>query len=200
MAVQGVKARVFLQCTVNSLLQHLCCSREGSSVCVATAPDLSSSRRETMTISRERGGATPANKATDRRCGVCVSGNKYIVNPSRYPPHMLQAPRKMEYRKFQRTPQKTVPRTPHLTLFTHHTLTLSPITPHQLLIPPPTNLAMAVPLLDTILSFSTPSQSSPLTPHPEHGDDRPTPAQMAIVLLKLREEVCVCACVCVLCA
>ena len=198
----GLKASAFLECGATSLLLQCCCR----AACVTTPPSTPLRGRGHTSSDKP----TAANeKSSDRRCGV-RSGCKYVVNPSRYPPHVLAAKlsrgspakRKKKIRDFpKRAPSPpahhSLPLLSSLSLLcqraSHLSLPLSPV-PHTLTLsalPPLTDVWLSPPLLETTFTFSPPSPLPPSPPQPNQSprDSRPSPAQMAFVLLKLREEV-----------
>ena len=228
MAVRLKKAgvRVLLECNSSTFLQH--CSPASRFPIVATPPTSVQSR---PVVSRERGpGHTSSELTTGSRSSSigARSGSKYIVNPCRYPPHLLhtrlscavtrcqplsisrdlQPTRNIQdFHKLSPAPQqqsrfpdsRVPPLLSCVSLLceraTHLPLPLSP-PPH-----PPTSsphdqvLTVLSPtgnvphMLAAMCTFSSSSLLLSSSPDKPPGDDRPTPAQMAIVLLKLREEV-----------
>ena len=226
MAVRLKKAgvRVLLECNSSTFLQH--CS-PASGFPFVTTPPTSIQSRPVVSRERGRGHTSPEPTMTgSRSSSISVrNGSKYIVNPCRYPPHLLHTRLSCAVTRCQplsisrdlqpfhklslvphqqsRFPDSRVP--PLLSCVsllceraTHLPFPLSP-PPH-----PPTSspndqvLTVLSPtanvphMLDAVCTFSSPSSSLLLSSSPDKppGDDRPTPAQMAFVLLKLREEVC----------
>ena len=208
MAVRLQKASVLLEHSSTSFIQQCCSIGRPASV---TTPPISLHGRPAILRVRGRGQIS-SEPTTVKRSSISGvrRGSKYIINPSRYPPHLLQArpscdppcTRNMQElsqlpeEKSYFVPDMRVPpllscvslpreRATHLSL----PLSLPPLSllPHnQMLLP-----AAGVHMLDAICAFS--SSSSLLSSQPDQpprGDDRPTPSQMAFVLLKLREEVC----------
>ena len=201
--VQGMKAGLLLESTAASFLHHLYWSTGERVACVALPP----CQRGAQPPSQQTRGRGKVKETAVKSSNIVRSG-RYIVNPSRYPSHMLQAgchplPNQMregEGEKFllfsrEQPTYHPAPRVPPLTPSPHLHLPSS-ITSHQLLaLSCPANLAMAT---HPLLTFSPPTPDLPHPPHPSCHDDRPTPAQLAFVLLKLREEVILlCMCICI---
>lgn len=171
------------------------CTSPPTLVCMATTLLQRGVESETLTTELQDTGGSDRLGARRR---------KYIVNPSRYSPSYLQRWTAIpDHRplslKQQCLPLSPVPPTPTISL---QTICLAPPPDPSpfykrvscnlamlILEPRAIRLGLPPPLLpaDSISTFST---SSPSTPPHVPQDNKPTPAQLSFVLLKLREEVC----------
>lgn len=149
---------------------------------------------------RDAGGNQGSDHLRTRR-------RRYIVNPSRYPPSYLQRwtagpdhkPFSLKQQCLPPSPQ--TPTVPYQKISLQNDCLATPPNPspsHKrvvcnlamlILEPHAIRLTLLPPLFpaDTISTFS--STPSPSTPSHLPQDDKPTPAQLSFVLLKLRDEV-----------
>lgn len=202
--MQKWKRAVFLDHRASLLFRNYCLAVRASTSTSPPAP----ARMPPPTQLQRRVEPEAITKLQGIHSSDCLRTRRstYIVNPSRYPPSWLTAGPSVNDHSPLSPKQQCSSSLPTLTVqYSKIPLQIDHLSPHPdpslshkkaicnvamlMLEPHAIRLTRPPPhLMDNISLFSSTSSPSTTPHHPR--DNKPTPAQLSFVLLKLREEVC----------